>query len=63
MNWWDAFKLIIKFVPCVMALIAELKAAKQNDDKVTLDEIAKAAENFMACVTAKLEAAVKEQKI
>ncbi len=59
MNWWDAFKMIAKFIPCIITLMKDLNAAKADDGKVGLDEIIAAAEKFIDCISSKMETVVK----
>jgi hypothetical protein len=63
MNWWDAFKLIMKIIPCITGLLGDLKKAKADDGKVSFEELNEIISNFMGCLESKFEAAVRANLI
>ena len=58
MDYWDAFKLFLKFFPCIKVLLSDLKEARKNDDKVGLDELSPIVTKFITCIKSKVNDAI-----
>ena len=63
MDYWDAFKLFLKFFPCIKVLLSDLKEARKNDDKVGLDELTPIVTKFITCIKSKVNAAIVLESI
>lgn len=63
MDYWDAFKLFLKFFPCIKALLSDLKEARKNDDKVSIGELSPIVTTFIACIKSKVNAAIAAKNI
>ena len=60
MDWLDIFKWIMKLIPCILSLLKNLNAAKDDDGKVDFEEAVEIAEQFLDCITEKTQAFVQE---
>jgi len=54
MNYIKLFMLLVRFIPCVVMVFAEIEKAKQDDDEVSPIEIAQIVEKFFNCIAGKL---------
>jgi hypothetical protein len=55
MNWLVGFKMFVKFIPCVVGVFRDMKAAKKDDDTIDAEEWGEIVGKGIECVVSKIK--------